>query len=259
MASFHYRIRSGKKGSAKEHATYIERKGRYSDREDLVHADCGNLPDWAEGDPLKFWKAADIYERANGAAYREHVIALPNELSVAQTCLLAERLARELVGTKPYQYAIHAPESKLGGITNLHMHLMRSDRVPDGIDRPADLMFSRCNSNHPESGGCRKDSGGRSPMVLRDEVIATRKKIADIQNEVLAEHGFATRVDHRSLREQGLQRHPERHLGPARIKGMSAEEKASYAASRVLGSGISHGGAPHHAIFAISSKNSSAF
>jgi hypothetical protein len=238
MASFHHRIKSGKKGAAKEHATYIERQGRYSDREDLIHAGYGNLPAWAEGDPAKFWKAADIYERVNGAAYREHVIALPNELSMDQILVLAARLVRELVGTKPYQYAIHASQGQLGGVTNPHMHLMYSDRVQDGIGRPAERMFSRYNSNHPEVGGCRKDSGGKSPMVLRDEVIATRKKIADIQNQTLAEHGIGARVDHRSLREQGQERRPERHLGQVRIRGMSADEKATYAEARVLGSGI---------------------
>lgn len=235
MASFHHRIKSGKKGTAKEHAAYIGRQGRYGDREDLAYADYGNMPDWADDDPLNFWKAADTHERANGAAYREHVIALPNELSLEQNRVLAKKLAHELIGTKTFQLAIHVPEGTLGGITNLHMHLMYSDRIQDGISRPAERMFSRYNPNHPEVGGCRKDSGGRNPMALRDEVIATRKKIADIQNEALAEHGFDVRVDHRSLREQGLRRRPERHLGPARVNDMSKGEKALYAAVRALG------------------------
>ena len=235
MASFHHRIKSGKKGAAKEHAAYIERLGRYEGREDLIHAENGNLPDWAEGNPATFWKAADAYERANGAAYREHVIALPNELSLEQNRALAIRLARELVGSKPFQLAIHAPEGTLGGITNSHMHLMYSDRVQDGISRSPERMFSRYNPERPEAGGCRKDSGGKSPMVLRDEVIATRKRIADIQNQALAEYGYTARVDHRSLREQGLQRRPERHLGPTRIKNMSDDEKAQFATLRAGG------------------------
>jgi len=234
MASFHHRIKSGKKGAAREHAAYIERLGRYEGREDLIYAENGNLPDWAEGNPATFWKAADAYERANGAAYHEHVVALPNELSLEQNRALAMRLTRELVGSKPFQLAIHAPEGTLGGITNSHMHLMYSDRVQDGISRSPERMFSRYNPGRPEAGGCRKDSGGRSPMVLRDELIATRQKIADIQNEALAENGFSTRVDHRSLKEQGQKRRPERHLGQSRILGMSAAEKAAYVDARAL-------------------------
>lgn len=233
MASFHHSIKSGKKGSALEHAFYIERHGRYENRgEDLIHAGYGNMPLWAASNPALFWRTADTYERANGAVYREHEIALPNELTVPQLIALAERIVRELIGNKPYQYAIHAPEGKLGGILNPHMHLMFSDRIPDGINRPATQVFSRYNAARPEDGGWRKDSGGRTRLELRDQVVATRKTIADLENQALAELGHAARVDHRSLREQGRQRRPERHLGPTRIRGMSLDEKAVYAAYR---------------------------
>ncbi|THD10817.1 plasmid mobilization protein, partial [Pseudofulvimonas gallinarii] len=167
---------------------------------------------------------ADQHERANGAAYREHEVALPNELTVAQLIELAERLSRKLVGNKPFQYAIHAPEGKLGGIQNPHVHLMHSDRIPDGIDRSPDRMFARYNALQPSAGGCRKDSGGRSPMELRQQVIASRKLVADIQNQALAEHGHEARVDHRTLRDQGVRRRAEHHLGPRFIKGMAGLE-----------------------------------
>src|SRR3546814_12273207 len=65
------------------------------------------------------------------------------------------------------QYAIHGPEGKLGGIPNPHIHLMYSDRVSDGIDRTPDRVFARFNPTHPAAGGCRKDSGGRTPIELR--------------------------------------------------------------------------------------------
>lgn len=228
MASFHHSIKSGKKGSAVTHARYIS----HDVREDLIYTSFGNLPEWAMGNPSLFWRMANKYERANGAVYREHEIALPNELTREQLIEIAERLVRELVGVKPYQFAIHAPDGKLGGIPNPHIHLMYSDRVPDGIDRTPEQMFSRFNHSRPEVGGCRKDSGGKSPLELRDEVISTRKKIADIQNQALAEHGHDARVDHRSLGEQGRQDRPERHLGPAFIRGMASNEKAQYAALR---------------------------
>lgn len=231
---FHYSIKSGKKGTAKEHATYIARQGKYVGRIDLVYTECGNLPDWAEGNSDTFWKAADTYERANAAAYREHEISLPNELSVEQNQALAITIARELAGKKPFQLAVHAPVGSLSGIANPHMHLMLSDRMPDGFSRPAEQWFSRRNPTHPEVGGCRKESGGKRPYELRDAIIATRKKIAKIQNEVLAEHGHDVRVDHRSLCEQGIRRKAERYLGPTRIKNMSDEEKAAYAEARLL-------------------------
>lgn len=232
MASFHYSIKSGKKGSARRHSSYIQRQGAHSAREDLVHASHGNLPTWAGGDPNAFWSMADRHERANGAAYREHEIALPSELTRSELIELAERLAQRLAGTKPYQYAIHAPEGALGGIENPHVHLMCSDRIPDGVERPPDRTFSRYNRVNPEEGGCRKDSGGKSPIELRQEVTAKRKLVADTQNEMLAECGHTTRVDHRSLRARGLDRQAERHLGPLMVKELGEGEKAQYAAYR---------------------------
>lgn len=224
MASFHHCIKSGKKGSAVAHSTYITNDGRG----DLIYTSFGNLPEWAGGNPKRFWRMASGHERINGAVYREHEIALPNELTRAQLINLAERLVRELVGMKPYEYAIHAPDGRIGGISNPHIHLMYSDRVPDGISRSPEQTFSRFNKKQPEAGGCRKDSGGKSPLDLRNEVISTRKMIADLQNQALAEHGHHARVDHRTLREQGRQRRPERHMGQARVRDMSAHEKAQF-------------------------------
>ncbi len=69
-------------------------------------------------------------------------------------------------------------------------------------------------------------------MELRQQVTANRKLVADTQNEVLAEYGHEARVDHRSLRDQGLLRLAERHLGSYFIEGMADTEKAQYAEYR---------------------------
>lgn len=236
MAIFHHDLKRGLKGTATEHARYIGRVGKFSDREDLVHEVVQNLPDWADG-AHTFWKAADAYERANGAVYREHVIALPNELTREQNCELAEQLADALLGKKTYQLAVHEPAGSLSGTANPHMHLMYSDRVDDGIARSPKQTFSRYNPKHPDRGGCRKDSGGLPPGLLKDQVINARKMIADVQNAALAHHGFDVTVDHRSLLDQGQDRAPERHLGPVRIKRMSSQEKSNYASLRALRAG----------------------
>lgn len=71
MASFHHRIKSGKKGTARQHAAYIERHGRYENcGEDLIYTSYGNMPAWAANNPNLFWGMADRHERANGAVYR---------------------------------------------------------------------------------------------------------------------------------------------------------------------------------------------
>ena len=232
MATYHFKINSGKKASAVEHAKYISREGKYRDYDDLVAAGHGNLPGWAENDPIVFWRAASKYERANGSVFREYEIAFPNELSLEQHKELATKFVKQVVGTKAYQYAIHKPEAKLGGVSNPHMHLMFSDRLPDGIDRDPDRTFARYNPTSPERGGCRKDSGGKNRMELRDDARARRKRIAEILNEMLVQAEARVRVDHRSYKDRGLNVTPERHLGQARIKRMSAEDKAEYVGRR---------------------------
>jgi hypothetical protein len=232
MATFHHRIKSGKKGTAANHAAYISRQGKHSDREDLVESGFGNMPSWAEENPVKFWKLADKHERANSAVYREHEIALPSELTPEQRRELVDGLIRELVGEKAFQYAVHESKSSLEGATNTHVHLMKSDRIQDGINRPPAIWFRRYNRKDPESGGCKKATGGKNRLVLRDELIETRRKCAELQNTVLARYGHDARVDHRTLRQQGINRNPERHLGQARIRNMSDMDKKEHVAAR---------------------------
>ena len=228
MASFHFEVKSGRKGVAAEHSAYIARQGYHQRRNDIQFSGFGNLPSWANGNPAALWRASDKYERTNGSAYREMIIALPSELTHEKLRRLVDQLISELAGTKPYQYAVHSSQSSIEGETNTHLHLMISDRIPDGIERSADKMFKRYNPNSPADGGCRKDSGGRSRMQVRDELIAKRKRVADIQNAHLIVSGFTTRVDHRTLKAQGVQRKAERHLGPARIKRMSKQERVDF-------------------------------
>ena len=230
MASFQFEIQSGRNGY--EHSCYVARYGFHGKREDLVTSGHGNLPAWAEDDPKKLWKAAEKFERKNGAVYREVIIALPGELNIEQNNGLVADIVSKLAPGRPYQAAIHAPKSSLEGEFNPHLHLMTSDRVDDGIERPAERFFSRYNAINPEQGGRRKASGGRNRMQVRDELIGKRKMVADTINHHLAIHGYEARVDHRRLKEQGVSRKAERHLGPARIRGMSATEKSSYVSLR---------------------------
>ncbi|WP_425606716.1 MobA/MobL family protein [Pseudoxanthomonas mexicana] len=235
MASFSFQMKSGGKGCALSHSRYVARQGYHAARGDLVLSGHGNLPAWTGGNPEVFWRAADEHERANGATYRELVIALPNELTGPPLLPLVSDLVHQLVGPRSYQYAVHSPRSSLQGEQNLHMHLMYSDRMSDGYERSPEQTFARFNAVYPWQGGCRKMSGGRTRMQVRDDLIAMRKLAADIQNAHLARQGYVVRVDHRSLREQGRLRAPERHLGPGRVRRMSGTERAEYTATRDSG------------------------
>lgn len=233
MKNLHMKIKSYKKGQATDRAKYITRTGKYENyADDLIETGSGNLPKAANGDPLKLWASADKHERANGSASREIEASLPNALSTEDQVAIVKEYIDQTGAGKPYQYAIHHSIGKLSQKDNSHFHLIYSDRVQDGIERPLDQMFRRYNPAAPETGGCKKGSGGKSPSILRSEVQAKRKLMADIINAKMEERGLSERVDHRSLKDQGIKRAPERYLGPGKVKNMTVQEKEAFVEGR---------------------------
>jgi hypothetical protein len=229
MPTFHFCIKSGKRGKAATHAAYIARQGKHGKdgkQEDLVYVQHGNMPEWTNGDPSTFWKAADTHERANGAAYREFEVALPTELTREQNIELVQEFVQQVIGDKTFQVAIHEPTAAIGGVAQPHMHAMLSDRMQDGIQRSPEQHFKRFNPKHPEQGGCKKDSGGKEPAELKQKVGSLREGWANLQNAHLDKYGHAARVDHRSNHDRGIEKETEKHLGAAAIKQMSPEAKA---------------------------------
>lgn len=231
MASYHLTAKIGAKGKAAAHAAYISREGKYSGREryeDLEATAAGNMPKWAEHEPAYFWNAADEHERANGSAYREIEVALPRELTPDQRRELVEDFVRRELGDQHvYQWGIHNPKAALEKGEQPHAHIMYSERRLDGIERDPDQFFKRYNAKNPERGGAQKASGGKARGELKDELLATRQRWAEVQNEHLARHGHEVRVDHRSLKDQGIDRAPEKHLGGAGVRALAQLDVAA--------------------------------
>lgn len=236
MASYHCAVKTGGKGRAGPHAEYISREGKYapentrgkSRMEDMEFTTSGNMPAWAEHDASIFWRAADEYERANGATYREIELALPRELNPEQRRALVEDFIQQQIGDRhPFTYAIHIPQAAIAGGEQPHAHIMYSERTLDGIARDPDLFFKRANSKNPEKGGCKKDSAG-----TKERLLETRERWATVQNQHLEKHGHPDRVDHRSLRERGIDRQPERHLGPLAVRQMERFDVSALLARR---------------------------
>ena len=225
MDSPHFGVGSGAQGSAVEFLAYITRQGRHAHRGDLGATGYGNMPIWAQDEPLRLWKASDKHERKNGSRFRSFTIGLPNCLTNEQLVELAWEQARRLAGRKPFQFALHLSQSKLSGEFNPHVHIMVCDRIPDEYERPPEQMFKRYNAAHPERGGCKKDSGGMSPARLIQKLLEQRARAVAASNEALARHGHDLRFDHRSLRTRGINREPERYLGPAKVQSLSEDDR----------------------------------
>ena len=240
MAVYHLKASYGSRSggqSARAKSDYIEREGRYAeDAEELEHKEHGNMPQWAQADPGKYWEAADQNERANGRLYSEVQFALPKELSEPQRREVAGRFAERLTGEEklPYTLAIHR-----GGEDgeNPHAHLMFSERGHDGIERSAEQWFRRYNGKEPEKGGARKSRAAKAGDWLEQ----TREAWEQTANRALEQAGQGERIDRRSLadlrdeayqagdleRAAELSREPNVHLGPGGYRAIRGGTSAT--------------------------------
>ena len=153
----------------------------------------GNLPDFAQGNPLVFWMAADIHERVNGRVYTELQVALPRELNQHQRIGLAKRFSSELLGgCFTHTLAVHTSVLE-NGSEQSDMHLLFSERAVTEQTRHFDKeQFFKRN-------GARKDHSWNA----RAKPQQVRVRWVKILNEALQEAGSAVRVDARSWAEQG--------------------------------------------------------
>lgn len=242
MAIYHLTAKTVSRGtsSAKARHDYIEREGRYaSDKSEVEHSQSGNMPEWAR-DAQKYWDAADTYERGNGRLFKQLEFALPKELKPEEQKALVQSYVDQLTTTKdgplPYSYAIHKGHDK----ENPHCHLMISERAQDGHQRTAETWFKRANSQKPEQGGAKKSEALKPKKWLQE----ARQEWSLQANNALERAGHESRIDHRSLKKQGIDREPTQHLGPAAAamerkgiqteRGRAAEEIPQGDKSQVL-------------------------
>lgn len=212
MAIARLSVGTGSKGKASPHAKYIAREGKYAKANDslekLEFTGHGNMPKWAEHEPNYFWQMSDEHERKNGSTYREHVIALPRELSIDQRHeLILDWIKREIGDKHAYQYAIHNPPA-LDGLEQPHCHLMFSERTRDGIERDPEQYFKRYNAKNPDKGGAKKANTGMKPADRRADLLAQRERWEQTCNAHLEKSGSDSRISMQSLKAQGIKRAP---------------------------------------------------
>ncbi len=231
MAVYHLHASVGSKGSGKGaggKARYLLREGPYATAREqvvegatvraveidkaveLVYAESGNMPVWAADNPVLFWDASDRYERANGSVFREVEISLPEELAPEDQIELAREFAWKISqtgdGPTPWTLAIHAQDPQHPN--RRHAHILLSDKVMDGIDRPAEQFFRRYNSKAPAKGGAKKTQErgfqrGKNGEPDRSDWIDSIRLIWErAANQALEKSGYDARIDHRTLEEQ---------------------------------------------------------
>ena len=235
MATYHLSLKNGKVGTAEQHADYILREGRYSGgkrAEELVYKDA-NLPHWAMSASV-FFACADKYERANGRAYTEFEIALPNELTHKENeKLVNDFIATHIGNNKVWAYAIHSkPATFDDSQEQIHAHIMICERIVEDEMAKAkspSKFFKRYNAKNPKNGGYQKDRRFSGYTESKDNLKLIRQSWEDMVNAEYKTHGIDKVVSCKTLKAQRdiaaetgdedmvefLNRTPQEHLGPA--------------------------------------------
>jgi uncharacterized sporulation protein YeaH/YhbH (DUF444 family) len=149
------------------------------------------------------WNGVELHhKRGDALVAREFEVALPSELLPYERRRLALDFAREVANHYGVaaDVCIHQP-GKEGDERNHHAH----------------ILISAC--------GVTKDGFGKKVATL-DPIHCQRHKIAnptelwrerwaELTNERLQQNQIDAKVDHRSLKDQGIEHQPMKHLGPS--------------------------------------------
>jgi ATP-dependent exoDNAse (exonuclease V) alpha subunit len=160
-----------------------------------------------------------IERRKDAVLAREIEFALPRELSKAEGIALAQDFVAE-------QFVAR------GMVADLNVHWTRE---PDGGIKPhAHVMLSMREVGGPALGrpAIEGDGFGRKQRDWNDVGLLRtwRERWAELANERLAELGHDIRIDHRSLRDQGIELEPQHKIGPAGARREERGEAAERAA-----------------------------
>ena len=182
-------------GTASAHQRYIEREGALYSRGTIGE-------DRAER--AAFWRAVERRERADGLVQCRIVAELPHEASAAGMRRIADRFlacfaARGLIAHAAIRRALPARDPSAGGDPrNVWMHLVYHDR-PACREGPGHWRFA-----------AKKDRGARGPAWLKE----LRARYAEACNAVLEREGSRRRYFPGRYAEMGIDKIPQRHLGP---------------------------------------------
>lgn len=174
----------------------------YTRKRGVVHTEIvapDDAPEWMR-DRSQLWNAVEKVEtRKNARLARDITVALPHELTAEQRCNLVRQFAYEQFVSRGMiaDIAIHEPHRK-GDDRNHHAHLMLTMRELTGDGFHA-----------------KKSTPEARRWNERETLEDWRVEWAAIQNREFERLGIVARVDHRSLKAQGIERDPSRHDGPA--------------------------------------------
>ncbi|HVN42316.1 MAG TPA: MobA/MobL family protein, partial [Steroidobacteraceae bacterium] len=152
----------------------------------------------------RLWSEAETAERQwNSRVGREYLVALPCEISAPGRTELARSISQHIADrfSVAVDLAVHTPRPQ-GDPRNHHAHLLTTTRRVEssGLGAKSDIELPTYR---------RFERG--LPKASR-EIWSIREHWATLVNEALKEQGLDVRIDHRSLKEQGIDREPVRTI-----------------------------------------------
>ena len=181
--------------TAAAHIRYISRTTA------LSHAMAERMPEKHTA-AMRWLRREEKNDRKNARVADKLVIALPKELSRQQQITLVWSFAEKLTQGRASWYAAFHANGK--DKDNPHCHMLVRDRDIQTGKRV--VMFSAGMKEVKT----RAAKGGPMPTTLKQ----IRELWAEHANQALAQAGFDARIDHRSLKDQGLARAAQVHEGP---------------------------------------------
>lgn len=175
-------------------------------------------PAWS--DRAALWNAAEAAEtRKNSTVAREFELAIPKELTREEGIALVREFTQALVDKHRFaaDIAIHKDDPRKWdgtekGFICYHAHILVTTRrlTADGFTEKTRELDAI------KSGGV-------------DQVKHWREQWAIFANRALEKAGHDQRIDHRSLADQGIDREPTLHLGPAATQHIRRGKKSEFA------------------------------
>ena len=178
---------------------------------------------WAR-DRQALWNAAERAEKRKDARVaREYELAIPHELNKPQRVALVREFSAYLANRYgvAVDVAIHRAHRE-GDQRNYHAHILTTTRAvtPTGLGTKTALELSE------------SERAKRGMPHSRREFVEIRERWALLGNEHLHRCGHQSRIDHRTLAAQGIDRQPTVHLGAA-VTGLIRRGAASTVGIRV--------------------------
>ena len=158
----------------------------------------------------ELWNTVEQTEKRKDArTAREFIINLPHELDLKQRQELTEKFSEHLAKKfgVAIDYAIHDPNPK-GDDRNFHAHIMVTTRTAK-LDPKGKLAFGDKTALELSN---KKLKQLNLPTTF-EQIKELRKEWAEHCNEHLHQAGHNITLDHRSFKEQGLDKLPTVKLG----------------------------------------------